>query len=80
MCTVANIDRSEPDSLDLLQALKMMKPKIFKSKNISLGDVSANLDSTGQVIRHYPSKRKDHRKGKDTSPSNRGEEPINLLK
>jgi hypothetical protein len=79
MCTIADIDWGEPYSLDLLQALKMMKPKIFKSKYISLGDVGANLDSTGQVIRRYPSKRKDHRKGKDTSPSNGGEKPINLL-
>jgi hypothetical protein len=80
MCTVANIDRGEPNSFDLLQALRVLKPEILKSKDISLGDASANLDSTGQVIRRYPSKRKDHRKGKDTSPSNRGEEPINLLK
>jgi hypothetical protein len=80
MCTVADIDWGETNSLDLLQAFGMMKPKNFKSKNISLGDVGANLDSTGQVIRRNPSKRKDHRKGKDTSPSNRGEKPINLLK
>jgi hypothetical protein len=55
MSTVANIDRSEPNSLDLLQTLKMVKPKIFKSKNIGLGDAGANLDSTGQVIGHDPS-------------------------
>jgi hypothetical protein len=80
MCTVADIGRGEPNSLDLLQAPRMMKPKIFKSKNISLGDVGANLNSTGQVIRRNPSKRKDHRKGKYTSPSNKGEKPVNLLK
>jgi hypothetical protein len=80
MCTVADIDRGKPNSIDLLQAFRMVKPKIFKSKHISLGDVSANLDSTRQVIRCYPSKRKDHRKGKDTSTSNKGEKPINLLK
>jgi hypothetical protein len=80
MCTIADIDWGEPNSLDLLQTLRMMKPKIFKSKNISLGDAGANLDSTRQVIGRDPSKRKDHRKGKDTSPSNRGKEPVNLLK
>jgi hypothetical protein len=80
MSTVANSDRSEPDSLDLLQTLRMVKPKIFKSKNIGLGDVGANLDSTWQVIRRDPSKRKDHRKGENTSPSNRGKEPVNLFK
>jgi hypothetical protein len=55
MCTIADIDWGEPNSLDLLQTLKMMKPKIFKSKYISLGDVGANLDSTRQVIRRDPS-------------------------
>jgi hypothetical protein len=79
MRTVANIDRRDPNSFDLIQTIRVLKLEIFKSKNISLGDASANLDSTGQVIRSYPSKRKDHRKRKDTSPSNRGEEPINLL-
>jgi hypothetical protein len=80
MSTIANIDRSEPNSLDLLQTLRMVKPKIFKSKNIGLGDVGANLDSTRQVTRCDPSKRKDHRKEENTSPSNRGKEPVNLLK
>jgi hypothetical protein len=79
MCTVADIDRGEPNSFDLFQTFGVLKPEILKSKYISLGDASANLDSTGQVIRRYPSKRKDHRERKDTSPSNRGEEPINLL-
>jgi hypothetical protein len=46
MSTIADIDRSEPNSLDLLQTLRMVKPKIFKSKNIGIGDVGANLDST----------------------------------
>jgi hypothetical protein len=64
MSTIANSDRSEPDSLDFLQTLRMVKPKIFKYKNIGLGDVGANLDSTRQVIRRDPSKRKDHEKEK----------------
>jgi hypothetical protein len=55
MCTIADIDWGEPNSLDLFQTLKTMKPKIFKSKYISLGDVGANLDSTRQVIRRDPS-------------------------
>jgi hypothetical protein len=80
MCTVADIDRGEPNSLDLFQAPRMMKPKILKSEDISLGDVGANLNSTRQVIRRNPSKRKDHGKGKYSSPSNRGEKPVNLLK
>jgi hypothetical protein len=35
----------------------MVKPKIFKSKNVGLGDVGANLDSTRQVIERDPGKR-----------------------
>jgi hypothetical protein len=58
----------------------MVKPKNFKPKNIGLGDAGANLDSTRQVIRRDPSKRKDHQKGENTSPSNRGKELVNLLK
>jgi hypothetical protein len=60
MCTVANPDRRDPNRFDLIQTIRMPKPEIFKSKEISLGDASANLDSTRQVIRSYPSKRKDH--------------------
>jgi hypothetical protein len=55
MSTVADIDWGEPNSLDLLQTFRMMKPKIFKSKNVGLGDAGANLDSTRQVIRRDPS-------------------------
>jgi hypothetical protein len=64
----------------LLQTLRMVKPKNFKSKNIGLRDAGANLDSTRQVIGRDHSKRKDHRKGEDTSPSNRGKELVNLFK
>jgi hypothetical protein len=60
MSTVANPDRRDPNKFDLIQTIRMLKPEILKSKNISLRDASANLDSTGQVIRGYPSKRKDH--------------------
>jgi hypothetical protein len=60
MCTVANPDKRDPNRFDLIQTIKMLKPEVFKSKNISLGDASANLDPTRQVIRGYPSKRKDH--------------------
>jgi hypothetical protein len=80
MSTVANIERSEPNSHDLLQTLRMVKPKIFKSKNIGLGGAGANLDSARQVIGRDPSKRKDHRKGENTSPRIKGKEPVNLLK
>jgi hypothetical protein len=55
MSSIADIDRSEPNSLDLLQTLRMVKPKNFKSKNIGLGDVGANLDYTRQVIGRDPS-------------------------
>jgi hypothetical protein len=60
MSTVANTDRRGPNRFDLIQTVRVLKPKIFKSENISLGNASANLDSTGKVIRNYPSKRKDH--------------------
>jgi hypothetical protein len=60
MSTVANTDRRGPNRFDLIQTVRMLKPEIFKYKNISLGNASANLDSTGKVIRNYPSKRKDH--------------------
>jgi hypothetical protein len=48
MRTVANIDRRDPNSFDLFQTIRVLKPEILKSKNISLGDASANMDSTGQ--------------------------------
>jgi hypothetical protein len=79
MSTVVYPDRRDPNRFNLLQTAGMLKPEILKSKNISLRDVSANLDSTGQMIRGNPSKGKDHRKRKDTSPGNRSEKPINLL-
>jgi hypothetical protein len=50
MSTVVYPDRRDPNRFNLLQTAGMLKPEILKSKNISLRDVSANLDSTGQMI------------------------------
>jgi hypothetical protein len=47
MSTVANPDRRDPYRFNLLQTTRMLKPEILKSKNISLRDASANMDSTG---------------------------------
>jgi hypothetical protein len=60
MSTVANPDRRDPNRFDLIQTIRMLKPEILKSKNISLGDATANLNPTRQVMRGYPGKRKDH--------------------
>jgi hypothetical protein len=50
MSTVVYPDRRDPNRFSLLHTAGMLKPEILKSKNISLRYVSANLDSTGQMI------------------------------
>jgi hypothetical protein len=64
---------------NLINTTRVIKPIVFKSKDISLGNICAYLNFTRQVIRSDPSKRKNHGVRILIGPGHRSKKPIHLL-
>jgi hypothetical protein len=80
MSTIGGIQRGAPGIFYLIHAIRVAKPKILESEDVSLWNISPNLNFTWYVIRGNSSMREDQRVRKKGCPSNRSEKPINLLK
>jgi hypothetical protein len=48
-----------PSIKDLLKAVSIVEPVVFKSKNIGFRDVGPNLNFVGDMVRSVSSKRED---------------------
>jgi hypothetical protein len=79
MGTISGRGRDLPSIRNFLDALRVAQPIILKSENVSLWDVSTNLNLAMEMLRCDSCKWENQRKGKLSGPSKGSKKPVNLF-